>query len=127
MDQTSIYGTITIPTHTLFLKDFTLLGFSICHLIVTTQAAIQNHHLIVAYNPLKPKHHEAMCKKPMITCQCNWDAAWWDGLAHHYLHPDYPASPQDILSKLENTPIIGVNQVFCEEAIAVSSSNMFLN
>jgi hypothetical protein len=97
-----------MPSHLFTLNNFTLLSFPICHMILTTQAAIQNHHLLVAYNPLKPPHHEDTCKKLMVMCQCNWDAAWWNGLFHHYLHPDCPDSPQDILFKLENTPIMGV-------------------
>ncbi|KAF8521994.1 hypothetical protein JB92DRAFT_2888782, partial [Gautieria morchelliformis] len=41
----------------------------------------------------------------ITTCQCNWETAWWDGLAHHYLHPDFPSSPQDTLLKLEKTAV----------------------
>jgi hypothetical protein len=108
-----------IPSHLFTLEDFTLLGYPICHMILTTQAAIRNHRLLVAYNPLKPPHHEATCKKPMVTCQCNWDAAWWDGLARLYLHPDFPASPQDILLKLENTPIMGVTAACRAQAIDI--------
>ena len=115
--QPAFMELIATPTHSLSLEDFTLLGFPIAHMIVTTQAAIRNHRLVVAYNPFKPPHHDVTCKKPTVTCQCNWEAAWWDGLARHYLHPDFPSSPQDILLKLENTPIVGVTTACRLEAI----------
>jgi hypothetical protein len=109
---------MAMPTHMLMLDDFMLLGWPICHLIITTQAAIRNHHLLVAYNPLKLPHIETSCKKSMVsTCQCNWEAAWWDGLSRLYLHPEFPASPQDILLKLESTPIVGVTTACRLEAI----------
>ncbi|KAF8575070.1 hypothetical protein K439DRAFT_1623865 [Ramaria rubella] len=79
------------------VEDFMQLGLLVMHLIMATQVAIHLHRLVVAYNPLKPPSHN-----------CNWEMAWWDGLAQHYLHPNFPVSPQDIISKLENTPIIGV-------------------
>ncbi|KAF8492476.1 hypothetical protein JB92DRAFT_1235343 [Gautieria morchelliformis] len=77
-------------------------------LIMTTQAAIRNHRLLVAYNPLKLQHHSTTCRKSMTTCQCNWENAWWDGIAPHYLHPDFPCSLQAIFLKLEQTPVLGV-------------------
>ena len=51
------------------------------------------------------------------TCQCNWETTWWDRLAQLHLHPNYPASPQDILLKLENAPIIGVTTACRLDAI----------
>jgi hypothetical protein len=107
------------PLGSLTLEDFTLLGPPITHLIVTTQASIRAHRLLVAYNPFKPTSHDPTCKKPIVRCQCNWEAAWWDGLARHYLHPDFPASPQDIISKLETTPIMGVTTACRLQAVEV--------
>jgi hypothetical protein len=90
------------------VDDSALLGQQIMILIVTTQAAIHHHWLLVAYNLLKLHHHDTACNKTLATCQCNWETAWWDGLACHYLHPNFPCSPQDILLKLEKTPVMGV-------------------
>jgi len=109
----------TPPGNLISLDDFTLLGLALCHLIVATQAAIHSHHLLVAYNPLKPSSHDPTCKKPLLSCQSNWELAWWDGLACHYLHPDFPASPQDIISKLENTPIVGVTMACRLQAVEI--------
>jgi hypothetical protein len=95
-------------THSFTVEDSAFLGQRIMMLIVTTQATIRNHRLLVAYNPLKLQHHLTACKQPLTTCQCNWESAWWDGLARHYLHLDFPCSPQDILLKLEKTPVMGV-------------------
>ncbi|KAF8523855.1 hypothetical protein JB92DRAFT_2883211, partial [Gautieria morchelliformis] len=67
----------TLP-QTFTTEDSMLLGQHIMMLIMTMQAAIP-------------------------TCQCNWETVWWDGLACHYLHPDFPSSPQDTLLKLEKT------------------------
>ncbi|KAF8573952.1 hypothetical protein K439DRAFT_891785 [Ramaria rubella] len=110
---------IATPANHMSLEDFTQLGPPVTYLIMATQAAIRSHRLVVAYNPLKPPSHDVSCKKPMIGCQCNWEAAWWDGLARHYLHPDFPASPQDIISKLENTPIIGVTTACRLQAVEI--------
>jgi len=110
---------IATPGNLISLDDFTLLGPALCHLIVATQAAIRSHCLLVAYNPLKPSSHDLTCKKPLLSCQSNWELAWWDGLARHYLHPDFPASPQDIISKLENTPIVGVTTACRLQAVEI--------
>ena len=110
---------ISIPSHLISLEDYVLLGPPIGYLITATQSAIRSHRLVVAYNPMKPPSHDPSCKKPMVGCQCNWEAAWWDGLARHYLHPDFPASPQEILSKLETTPIIGVTTACRLQAVEI--------
>jgi hypothetical protein len=75
--------------------------------------------MLVAFNPLKPPNHDPSCEKPILGCQCNWEAAWWDGMARHYLHPDCPSSPQDIIYKLETTPIIGVTTAFRLQAVEI--------
>ncbi|KAF8532345.1 hypothetical protein JB92DRAFT_2841981 [Gautieria morchelliformis] len=97
-----------IPLQNFTIEDAALLGQPIMMLIMTTQAAIRNHRLLVAYNPLKLQYHGTTCRKSMTTCQCNWENTWWDRLAWHYLHPDFPCSPQAILLKLEQTPVLGV-------------------
>ena len=99
---------VATPPHLISVGDFSLLGGPVAHLIVATKSAICYHCLFVTYNPFKPPEHDPTCKWPIDACQGNWEAAWWDGLARHYLHPDYPSSPQEIIQKLENTPIIGV-------------------
>ena len=93
---------MAIPIASFMLEDFLLLGPPVSHLIITTLAAIHSHRLLVAYNLLQP-------------CQCNWEAAWWDGLARHYLHPDFPLSPQDMLLKLEKSSVQGVTTA-CQHA-----------
>ena len=50
-------------------------------------------------------------------CQGNWEIAQWDGLARHYLHPDFPTSPHETLEKLESHPIIGVTEACCLNAV----------
>jgi hypothetical protein len=107
------------PLSSLTLEDFVLLGPPITHLIITTQASIRAHRLLVAYNPFKPPNYDPTCKKPIVGCQCNWEAAWWDGLAQHYLHPDFPASPQDIVTKLETTLIMGVTTACWLQAVEI--------
>jgi len=99
---------LATPTQSLSLGDLTILGIPITHILITTQAGVRNHCLLVAYNPLRPEQHDPSCQKSISTCQCNWEAAWWDGLAHHYLHPDFPPSIKDMLVKLENSPVRGV-------------------
>lgn len=88
--------------------DFCMLGSPLTHLVMSTQADIHSLRLAIAFNPLKPTSHDVSCQKPYMGCQCSWEAAWWDGLARHYLHPDCPASPREAISKLETTPIVGV-------------------
>ena len=97
---------MAIPIASFTLEDFLLLGPPVSHLIITTLAAIHSHRLLVAYNLLQP-------------CQCNWEAAWWDGLARHYLHPDFPLSPQDMLLKLEKSSVQGVTTACQLEVLRV--------
>jgi hypothetical protein len=99
---------ITTPANRVTAEDFTLLGSPVAHLIFATQAEIRGLRLAIAFNPLIPASHDPTCKKPVVGCQCSWEAAWWDGLARHYLHPDFPSTPREAISKLENTPIVGV-------------------
>ncbi|KAF8590165.1 hypothetical protein K439DRAFT_1612165 [Ramaria rubella] len=117
--EPAFWEMITTPANHMSLEDFTQLGPLVTYLIMATQAAIHLHRLVVAYNPLKPPSHDVSCKKPMIGCQCNWEAAWWDGLARHYLHLDFPASPQEIISKPDNTPIIGVTTACWLQAVEI--------
>ena len=91
----------------LTVEDFALLGIPVVHLIMAMQASIRCLRLAITYNP-KPYKHDFTCK--CAGCQSNWEIAWWDGLAHHYLHPDFPTSPQETLEKLESNPIIGVTE-----------------
>ncbi|KAF8490491.1 hypothetical protein JB92DRAFT_3008906, partial [Gautieria morchelliformis] len=77
------------PPQTFTTDDSMLLGQHSMMLIMTTQAAIRHHRLLVAYNPLKLRPHDVACVKQSATCQCNWETAWWYGLARHYLHPDF--------------------------------------
>ena len=99
---------IMIPAHAFSLEEFLLLGPPITHIIVSTQSVICNHQLLVSYNPSRPPSHNNSCLKPIMACQQNWESAWLDGLARHYLHPDFPLSPDDMLSKLENASVVGV-------------------
>ncbi|KAF8590166.1 hypothetical protein K439DRAFT_1612166 [Ramaria rubella] len=117
--EPAFHKLIATPANMMSLEDFTQLGPPVMYLIMATQAAIHSHHLVVAYNPLKPPSHYISCKKLIIGCQCNWEAAWWDGLARHYLHPDFLASPQDIISKLESAPIIGVTTACRLQAVEI--------
>ncbi|KAF8574271.1 hypothetical protein K439DRAFT_1550709 [Ramaria rubella] len=87
---------ITTPANHMSLEDFTQLGPPVTYLIMATQAAIRSHCLVVAYNLLKPPSH---------------DVASAIGRQ--------PASPQDIISKLENTPIIGVTTACQLQAIEI--------
>ena len=97
---------VRTPACRLTVEDFAQLGFPVIHLIMATQASIRCLRLAIAYNPLKPYRHDFTCKR--AGCQSNWEMAWWDGLARHYLHPDLPTSPQETIEKLESNPIIGV-------------------
>lgn len=99
--------------------NFQLLTGPLLYLIMSMQSAIRAHRLLVAYNPLKPPSHDPSCEKPVVGCQCHWEAAWWDGLACHYLHPYFPSSPQDIISKLETTPILGVTMACQLQAVDI--------
>ena len=110
---------LTIPAHAMSPDDFQLLTGPLLYLIMSTQSANCAHRLLVVYNPLKPPSHNLSCEKPVVGCQCHWEAAWWDGLARHYLHPDFPSSPQDIISKLETTPILGVTTVCQLQAVEI--------
>ena len=95
------------PACRLTVEDFTLLGIPVLHLIMAMQARIRCLRLAIAYNP-KPYKHDFTCKH--AGCQTNWEIAWWDRLARHYLHPDFPTHPQETLEKLESNPIIGVTE-----------------
>ena len=103
------------PACQLTVKDFTELGILVTHLIMATQASICCLRLSIAYNPLKPYQHDLTCKR--ARCQSNWEMAWWDGLARHYLHPDFPTSPQETIRKLKSNLIIGVTEVCWLNAI----------
>ena len=98
---------IRTPACRITVEDFTL-GMPVVHLIMATQASIRCLRLAIAYNPLKPYRHDFTCKRTQ--CQSNWEMAWWDGLARHYLHPDLPTSPLETMEKLESNPIIGVTE-----------------
>lgn len=114
---------VLTPACRLMVEDFALLGIPVVHLIMATQASICCLRLAIAYNP-KPYKHDFTCKR--TGCQSNWEMAWWDGLAQHYLHPDFPTSPHETLEKLETHPIIGVieacRQVFEREADMVDKA-----
>jgi hypothetical protein len=99
---------LATPTDKITLEDYMHLGYEILHVLISTKAKIHNHRLLVAYNPLNPPAHDASCKSPRVTCQSNWEEAWWDGLARLYLHPESPPSPEEIIMVLENTPVGGV-------------------
>jgi hypothetical protein len=96
------------PANRVTAEDFSLLGSQLTHLVMSTQADIHTLCLAIAFNPLKPTRHDTSFQKAYMGCQCSWEAAWWDGLARHYLHPDCPASPHEAISKLESMPIVGV-------------------
>ncbi|KAF8507351.1 hypothetical protein JB92DRAFT_2815395 [Gautieria morchelliformis] len=96
------------PANRIPAEDFVHLGPLVCHLVASTQAEIRALRLSIAFNPLIPPSHHPSCKNTVLACQAAWESAWWDGLARHYLHPDYPLSPHEALSKLETTNIIGV-------------------
>jgi hypothetical protein len=99
---------VATPANRVTANDFSLLGSQLTHLVISTQADIHALCLPIAFNLLKLTRHDTSCQKPYMGCQCSWEAAWWDRLAHHYLHPDCPASPREAISKLESTPIVGV-------------------
>ncbi|KAF8531042.1 hypothetical protein JB92DRAFT_2854718, partial [Gautieria morchelliformis] len=63
------------PPQTFTTEDSMLLGQHIMMLIMTMQAAICHHRLLVAYNLLKLRHHDIACVKQSATCQCNWETA----------------------------------------------------
>ena len=105
------------PACQLTVEDFSQLGVPVIHLIMATQASVRCLRLAIAYNLLKPYRHNFTCKR--TGCQSNWEMAWWDGLARHYLHPDFPTSPQQTIQKLESNPIIGVMEACQLNAIKV--------
>ncbi|KAF8461557.1 hypothetical protein JB92DRAFT_3071529 [Gautieria morchelliformis] len=72
------------------------------HIIHSTQSEIHHLHLVIAYNPLKMDKHDVLCKRPALGCQASWEAAWCDGFARHYLHPDHPCTPLEALAKFES-------------------------
>ncbi|KAF8515176.1 hypothetical protein JB92DRAFT_3115060 [Gautieria morchelliformis] len=78
------------------------------HIIHSTQSEIRHLRLILTYNPLKMDKHDVLCKRPALGCQASWEAAWWDGFARHYLHPDHPCTPLEALVKFESANIAGV-------------------
>ena len=110
---------MAIPIASFMLEDFLFLNHPISHLIITTLAAIHSHHLLVAYNPLQPQHHDTSCKKSVSTCQYNREAGWWDGLACHYLDPDFPPLPQDMPLKVEKSLVQGVTTACQLEVLCV--------
>jgi hypothetical protein len=110
---------IATPANRIPHEDFMLIGMDVGHLILATQAAIRAHRLLVAYNPLKIANHDPSCEKPVVGCQCNWEAAWWHGLARHYLHPEHPSSPTEMIAKLEKTPLTGVTTACRLKAVQV--------
>ena len=107
---------VLTPACQLTVEDFALLGIPVVHLIMATQASIHCLRLAIAYNP-KPYKHDFTCKR--AGCQSNWEMAWWDGLAQHFLHPDFPTSPHETLEKLESHPIIGVTEACRLNAVEI--------
>ncbi|KAF8505010.1 hypothetical protein JB92DRAFT_3204705 [Gautieria morchelliformis] len=99
---------VATPAHRLSLEDVSLLGLAIMHIIHSTQSEIRHLRLVLAYNLLKMEKHDASCKRPPLGCQASWEAAWWDGFARHYLHPDLPCTPLEALTKFTSTNIVGV-------------------
>ncbi|KAF8531517.1 hypothetical protein JB92DRAFT_3105062 [Gautieria morchelliformis] len=99
---------VATPAHRLSLEDASFLGLTIMHIIHSTQSEIRHLHLVLAYNPLKMDKHDVLCKRPALGCQASWEAAWWDGFARHYLHPDHPCTPLEALAKFESANIAGV-------------------
>ncbi|KAF8514658.1 hypothetical protein JB92DRAFT_2811277 [Gautieria morchelliformis] len=99
---------VVTPAHRLSLEDASFLGLTIMHIIHSTQSEIRHLRLVLAYNPLKMDKHDVLCKRPALGCQASWEAAWWDGFARHYLHPDHPCTPLEALAKFESANIAGV-------------------
>jgi hypothetical protein len=108
---------ITTPACRISIEYFALLGVPVCHLLMSTQASIRSLRLAIAFNPFKPPKHDTTCKRPSTGCQSSWEIAWWDGLARHYLHPDFPTTPRETIQKLETTPIVGVTNACRLQAV----------
>ncbi|KAF8501980.1 hypothetical protein JB92DRAFT_850522 [Gautieria morchelliformis] len=69
---------MAVPTHELTREHFTELGDPLCHLIVTTQAAINHRRLVVADNLLKLPHSNTSCGIPTHMCRYNLEVTWRD-------------------------------------------------
>jgi hypothetical protein len=72
-----------------------MLGWRNIHILEQVRSCIQQHRLCVAFQSPSVIHEELECFDKE-SCSEAWEMAWWGGFAKHYLHPDLPATPEEV-------------------------------
>ncbi|KAF8581804.1 hypothetical protein K439DRAFT_1618758 [Ramaria rubella] len=86
------------------LKDYVSLGMANIFYIHETKIKIHNHHQLVVFSAPRVNHSIIDCTG-IVKCEEVWKMAWWSGFGHHYMHPDFPATPEEAYSLLDDAEI----------------------